>query len=238
MAAVIFTLDLATIMATISIAVFAKTPALTPVKTRLAASIGTDKATQFYQHSLNCTAAMLRQLQDRQPDINIFWAVAEEEHQKDILWQNKNTLWTGPGDLGQRLHHVYQHLKKQSDIVILLGSDCPQLSSQSLINAINILQQAHQHTVIGPAEDGGFYLFASDLDIQSSSWMNTRYSENSTREQLIDQLNQPVHLLEHAFDIDTLIELQQLHTCLRLRNQKKLSNPQQQLLNWLNHWED
>ena len=60
-----------------AIAVFVKTPGLSPVKTRLAATIGTAAAEQFYTH---CTEAIRETLEtaSKTMDIVPFWAVGEE----------------------------------------------------------------------------------------------------------------------------------------------------------------
>lgn len=220
-------------MASISIAVFAKTPNLTPAKTRLAAAIGSEQATRFYQHSLCCTTAILAQLKSQYSEVKVTWAVAEEEHKKDSLWQDKNTMWTGPGDLGQRLHQVYSHLKQDADIVIIIGSDCPHLSITAITDAIEKLHKQPQSVVIGPAEDGGFYLFASDRQIASTVWTQTRYSEATTRQQLILQLQQAVQFVEFTFDIDTINELRQLQQWFNQAATDILLAEQQQLQRWL-----
>ncbi|NRB37376.1 MAG: glycosyltransferase [Pseudomonadales bacterium] len=217
----------------ISLAVFAKTPALSPVKTRLAVDIGTEQAQAFYQHSLACTAAMLDKLKDKNTNIDVVWAVAEEQHKKDNLWQQTNTLWTGPGDLGQRLHQVYSRLKKQADIVIIIGSDCPLLTAESIQNAITLLQEGEDNIVIGPADDGGFYLFASNQAITETTWVNTTYSHATTLEQLVKNLNEPVTLLDFSYDIDTLVELKQLKQQLDNKPKHHFGSKERQLYQWL-----
>ena len=62
-----------------AIAIFAKTIGLSPVKTRLAVSIGQDKAEQFYRLSIACIEDVLRAVVSENPSIFPHWVLAEEE---------------------------------------------------------------------------------------------------------------------------------------------------------------
>ena len=215
---------------TVAIAIFAKTIGLSSVKTRLAKTIGQQKAEQFYQLSLECTQASLQPLVET---ASIYWALAEEEATELSQWQTFNTLWTGDGGLDQRLHHVYSTLKQRYDTVILIGSDCPTLHTSTIKEAIERLQLNPQQHIIGPCEDGGFYLFASTHALDKSLWLNVQYSQSDTRLQLIQQLKrtstQTIYLLPSHYDIDTLPELQQLKDSNHLQN----TQSQHALRTWL-----
>ncbi len=54
----------------IAIAIFVKTPGVSPLKTRLAASLGQEKALHFYKLSLKCIISTLEETA-----INPYWAV-------------------------------------------------------------------------------------------------------------------------------------------------------------------
>ena len=54
----------------IAIAIFVKTPGISPIKTRLAASIGQQKAEDFYRLSLKSLVSTLKEI-----DITPYWAV-------------------------------------------------------------------------------------------------------------------------------------------------------------------
>ena len=67
----------------------------------------------------------------------------------------------GEGDLGARLDCVYAALRHGgAPAVALLGADAPQLSPKHLAEAGFLALEAGANFVIGPATDGGFYLFA------------------------------------------------------------------------------
>ena len=66
-----------------------------------------------------------------------YWALAEEEAVNLKKWQNFNPIWTGNGDLGLRLHNIYNHLQKKYEYVILIGTDSPQITPEIIINSID-----------------------------------------------------------------------------------------------------
>ena len=190
-----------------AIAVFVKTPGLSPVKTRLAASIGTAVAEQFYKL---CTEAIQETLETATKTLNIvpFWAVGEEAGLSHPLWQGFETLYTGEGGLGERQHHIYQRLLAKYQRVILIGADSPQLSSRHLNNAIEALQS--NSFALGPAVDGGYYLLAGRAAIARDIWTNVTYSAADTGEQLLSQLPSKTALLEPITDVDTIEDISAL----------------------------
>ena len=190
-----------------AIAVFVKTPGLSPVKTRLAATIGTAAAEQFY---VLCTEAIRETLETASKTLDIvpFWAVGEEAGLSHPLWQGFEALYTGEGGLGERQHHIYQTLLAKYQRVILIGADSPQLSSRDLNNAIEALQS--NSFSLGPAVDGGYYLLAGRAAIARDIWTNVTYSAADTGEQLLSQLPSKTALLEPITDVDTIEDISAL----------------------------
>jgi uncharacterized protein len=63
----------------------------------------------------------------------------------------------GPGDLGERLERaVRDAFAEGARRVIAVGTDCPELNSATLSEAMELLN--HDPLVFGPAFDGGYYL--------------------------------------------------------------------------------
>ncbi len=62
----------------------------------------------------------------------------------------------GPGDLGARMERVLRRALARSPVAIALGTDSPGLPRARLEEARQALRTAD--AVLGPAEDGGFYL--------------------------------------------------------------------------------
>lgn len=188
-------------MSKTAIAVFVKTIKLSPVKTRLAKDIGTEKATALYRLCLKATEETVLQT-----GATMVWAVAEEDAQDHPDWQNHRRLWTGEGCLGARQSHIYNSLLSEFETVVLIGSDCPQMSTAYIKNAI---EKTDRETVcIGPARDGGYTLFSGQAPIDESVWTSVEYSRPDTRESLISKLPLSVTLLPLLTDIDTIDDLE------------------------------
>ncbi len=61
------------------------------------------------------------------------------------------------GDLGVRMETAFeQAFSEQQGPVLIIGSDCAQLTAQIIQEGIDALEE--HDFVIGPAEDGGYYL--------------------------------------------------------------------------------
>ena len=215
----------------IGLGIFAKTAGLSPVKTRLAAGIGEVKAQEFYALSVRAIEDVAKALPSM---IHPHWAVAEYEGLAAQQWKSLPHFWTGEGDLGQRLHQVYSHLRQQHGAAMLIGTDSPQLSPALLQHAQETLRQHPQSIVMAPCDDGGFTLFAAAVEISATMWESVEYSHSTTLVQLIEQLEAvgwQVKKLVSQQDVDVVEDL----TSLKVTLQKKqnLLPAQRQLLRWL-----
>lgn len=187
----------------VAIAIFVKTPGLSALKTRLAATIGREKAEEFYRLSLRSICSTLSNI-----DVKPYWAVGEQEGLNNSLWSSFNKLHTGDGDLGDRQSHVYHELLKKYDAVLLIGGDAPQLSAQTINEAIERL--VSQDYVIGPASDGGYYLLGGRQKIDSGVWSETLWSHENTREMLVESLSSKPYELDVLTDVDNEEDLNKI----------------------------
>lgn len=211
-----------------AIAIFVKTPGVSPLKTRLAATVGTEKAIEFYQQSLKCIINTLQNV-----DITPHWAVAEKESLDNPLWSNFNRLHTGEGGLGERQSYIYHELLKTHDGVLLIGGDAPQISEKIIQQAMLSLEGDNENKdyVIGPANDGGYYLFGGRKPVASEVWSSTPWSHEKTRETFIAQLDSKPTELNSLTDVDTEEDLQTIIVEMPERkNQQQLA-----LINWINN---
>lgn len=184
-----------------AIAVFVKTPNLSPFKTRLAARIGRAGADEFYRLSLRAIEETLSE-----SPASPYWAIGEREGLEHPLWKNLSRIHTGDGCLGARQHHVYTHLLEGHDRALLIGADAPQLSSAIIAEAITALN-THDF-VVGPAHDGGYYLFGGRVSVPKNIWMSVEYSADTTRIDLINKLPTEPFMLRALTDVDTQDDLQ------------------------------
>jgi len=218
-----------------AIAIFAKTKSLSPVKTRLAADIGESLAEAFYTLSVEAVAEIAKTAgKQSDNDFISYWALAEKEAVDYKEWQDFETIWTGEGDLGKRLHNIYSTLRKKHDYVILIGTDSPQLEPELITTAIKKLKQQPESCVIGSAFDGGFYLFAAKIPIKEQIWTQVNYSQSVTLEELSSNLAAhgiTIQLLSSQGDIDTVNDLKPLLNALEAN--RNLLPAQRKLYRWL-----
>ena len=195
--------DFATIpsSATYAIGVMVKTPGRSAVKTRLAQAIGVKKAEALFAAAITATASILQAAQAHLP-ILPYWIVAEADGLNDPLWRTFPVRYAGSGDLGTRLHRAYGALlNAHYGGAMLIGADTPQLDVRYLIQTLAALTK-HQ-LVVGPARDGGFYLFAGNIPLPARVWKTVLYSRDDTLMQLCQQLPCMPYRLSLLTDFDT-----------------------------------
>lgn len=133
--------------------IFVRNPVPGKVKTRLAATIGPDKALAVYRQLLQHTREITRPLA---MDKAVFFSDNllgsddwEEEHYQKQVQQG--------GDLGERMARAFQVAFDQGyRHVGIIGSDCYELTTDILRQAFRLLG-AEKDLVLGPSTDGGYY---------------------------------------------------------------------------------
>ncbi len=194
---------------TTAVAIFAKTPGLTPAKTRLAAGVGPAIAESFYRRALEITEQVASAAAATDPGLTPYWAVAEREAIGRECWHGLPQLWQGDGELGARLAHVYDSLLGRHDAVLLIGSDSPLLIPGHLLQAHAVLQELDRAFVMGRALDGGFYLVGGKVPLTRTVWTTVSYSGADTADRLLANLEPigSVGQLAPLPDVDTLEDL-------------------------------
>jgi len=191
-----------------AIILFVRNPELGKVKTRLARDIGDELALKVYKQLLVHTHAITC---DLACDKYVFYT--DSISQADI-WNDKNyfkRLQTG-NDLGEKMQQAFQALFNTGyDKVVIIGSDCPGLTSHLIESAFDLLDAAK--VVLGPAADGGYYLLGMTFMIEDL-FKNKQWSTSSVFKDSIDNL---IHkhikysILTVLHDIDTKEDLVQLN---------------------------
>lgn len=137
--------------------VFAKAPVAGQVKTRLIPRIGRERATNLYRELLTRTLATATKA--KFTDLQL-WISGNSNHQyfKHLKNRNDFKFYQQEGkDLGQRMFNAFDSVLKEHPYAILIGSDCPSLLDSDLKLAMTLLEN-EKELVLGPAEDGGYYL--------------------------------------------------------------------------------
>lgn len=218
-----------------ALAIFAKTPGLSPVKTRLAADVGARLAEKFYRLSLEAAEEIAARVRDlSEGAIRPVWALAERNGGAGGSWKSFPSIWTGDGDLGERLHAVYSSLLENYDYVMMMGTDSPQLEPSLFLEASRKIFENPESCVIGPCPDGGFYLFGAKIPIPESVWTGVAYSTNAALRDLarnLESQNIAVRLISTQGDVDDARDLKTVMNALEAT--PDLLPAQRQLLVWL-----
>jgi rSAM/selenodomain-associated transferase 1 len=199
-----------------AIAVFVKTPGLSPVKTRLAVHIGQQKAEAFHLASARSVSSVVKVLGEQRA-LKSYYAVAEKEAVSHPFWQDLPCVWQGEGGLGERMALIYDTLLATHDFVILVGADIPQMTSAELLKAVDWLSASKSNQLaFAPSVDGGFWLFGGNCAIPHSVWTEVAYSQAETGSQFLNRINKigDVKILASLRDVDELDDLIALHQTL------------------------
>lgn len=173
---------------TAALAIFVKTPGWSPVKTRLAAGIGTAAAERFHRLAAAAVAEVALAARRAGFQLTSYFAVAEAAALEHANWRDLPALWQGDGGLGVRLHRVCAELQARHERVLLIGADAPQLDVGMLGHALAALEDEATPFALGRARDGGFWLFGARMPIAASIWNSVRYSTTHAADDLIAAL--------------------------------------------------
>lgn len=133
--------------------VFVKNAELGKIKTRLAVTIGNDRALNVYKALLQHTLAISRNL-DCEKIVYYSDFIPNSDQWKESGFHQ--ALQSG-SNLGERMHNAFDAaFKSRFDAVVIIGSDCYELDAATLTHALISLDT--YDAVIGPAFDGGYYL--------------------------------------------------------------------------------
>lgn len=138
------------------ILLFAKAPEPGQVKTRLIPAVGAQHAAAIYRELL------VRMIGEASADIAPLdiWCAPDTRHGVFQAAAQNRSVTLHPqvmGDLGQRMAHGAEQALARSQMVLLIGGDCPVLTGGHLCRALAWLESGAD-AVLGPAEDGGYVL--------------------------------------------------------------------------------
>ncbi|MEL7339772.1 MAG: TIGR04282 family arsenosugar biosynthesis glycosyltransferase [Bacteroidota bacterium] len=133
--------------------IFVKHPVQGRVKTRLGATLGHNTAVAVYQELLRYTRGLTQELD---ADKAVWYG---NDYPEEDLWSEvgyERYPQTG-SDLGSRMEEAFSWgFGRGYRKIQIIGSDCAALTTEILARGFAILDQSD--FVIGPAEDGGYYL--------------------------------------------------------------------------------
>ena len=193
-----------------AIIVFTRFPVEGKVKTRLAKNMGNKFAVSFFRACAEHTFKELLKVEEMGSDLFLFCS-EENEIEQVMKWAGNNFKYYAQqgSNLGIKMYNAFSTVFKEGyKKVIIIGTDAPDVSMNLMQSAISVLD--NYSVVIGPANDGGYYLlgFKSKLiDLFSG----IEWGTNSVFDNTISKLNNSkinYFVLDELTDIDTLEDLQ------------------------------
>lgn len=177
--------------------VFAKTPVLGKVKSRLAESLGAEKALWVYQQLLLKTEGIVRESFLK---VVVFYLGKSVNEFRDCFKDFTKKPQQGK-NLGERMAYAFEWGFAQGyQKVICIGTDLWNLEKGTIEGALSALDAAD--VVLGPANDGGYYLIGMK-EYHPQIFQNKKWSGPEVfKDTLIDLRTHRVALLEEKTDID------------------------------------
>lgn len=138
--------------------VFSKPPRPGQVKSRLIPALGEAGAASLYRRLLEQTLETAAASHFGTLEL---WTTDPADHEtRQLAVRHGARLQRQAGaDLGERMSHALNIALSRARFAVLIGCDCPQLTSVDLRQAAGWLRSGAD-AVLGPATDGGYYLIA------------------------------------------------------------------------------
>ncbi|MFT5959321.1 MAG: rSAM/selenodomain-associated transferase 1 [Polaribacter sp.] len=182
--------------------VFTRNPALGKVKTRLAKTVGDKTALEIYTFLLERTRDIAAKVT---ADKAVYYSVKIREN--DIwdatIFQKHQQVGE---DLGIRMLHAFKNgFETGYEKVLIIGSDLYDLTADTIANAFLALDK--NDLVIGPAEDGGYYLLGMN-SLEEKVFKNKDWGTATVRKDTLEDLkDKKVFLLAPLNDVDVFEDI-------------------------------
>ncbi len=191
-----------------TVVLLTKVPRPGRVKTRLIGALSAEQTAQLHAAFLADITARLRRGHFA---LHIAWALADDEELPagGIGFQQEGD------DLGTRIYHALS--SRGSDFVVAIGSDHPEITLETVESAFTHLENGAD-IAIGPAADGGYYLFAARREaLRRELFEDITWSTSVVLEQTLERCREhglKTELLVEGHDVDLPEDLDRL--CARL----------------------
>jgi rSAM/selenodomain-associated transferase 1 len=198
-----------------ALAVMTKAPRAGKVKTRLTPPLTPEEAAALNICFLRDTAAAIAQTVAERTarGIAVFTPASANEAYADILPEEFDLVPQRGDGFGERLVCAAEDLLAIGFAsVCLIDSDSPTVPQTAFSQAVDFLNRSEDSVVLGPSDDGGYYLIGLKK-LHRSLFEGIDWSTDRVLEQTMHQareLNLPVHLLPTWYDVDDRATLQRL----------------------------
>ena len=190
-----------------ALGIMAKAPEAGRVKTRLVPPLTPEEAAALSLCSLRDTVANVAGIADLEDAdaIAVYTPLGSEQTFEDLLPKEFSLLPQYGSSLGERLFNAIETLLRLGyESVCLINADSPTLPSELLGGALCALAHSGDRVVLGPAEDGGYYLIGlkrahrrlfTDIEWSTAKVLRQTLARAS-------EMGLEVHLLPSWYDLD------------------------------------
>jgi rSAM/selenodomain-associated transferase 1 len=196
-----------------AVAVMAKAPGMSPVKSRLHSILAPAEATELYRcfllDRLDAVAGL--------PGIDAvvaFTPVEAEGVMRTLAPRGLRLVPQRGEDLGERLSTLLTELLEEGhEGAIAIDSDSPTLPMAYVAEAAKVLAEGKDDVVLGPCDDGGYYLIGLRSP-RPHSFEGIPWSTDVVLAKTLEKAQErdlSVHVLPPWFDVDTETDLTRLH---------------------------
>ncbi len=192
------------------IIVMVKVPAAGTVKTRLQPFLTPQESAAIAGAFIKDAESKLHQLNC---DVVVCFSPANQRHKLERLLKHSNIFVPQNGDsLGLRMANAFESvLGNETAPTLMVGTDCVLLKVSHLESAFAMLE-AGSDAVVGPTEDGGFYLIGLN-ESHPAIFENVDWSTGATLRQTLGNLQRLAlrfEIIEKLYDIDEETDLRRL----------------------------
>jgi len=176
--------------------IFLRAPEIGKVKSRLAGTVGDKKALEIYQRLISIT---LEQASHVDCEKHLYFYPHIDHSLVHDGWHATTQQGT---DLGQKMNYAFESVLKHHEKAVIIGTDCPYINASIVEEAFTKLDE--YDLVIGPAEDGGYYLLGLK-QVRPEIFDGIAWSTSEVMRQTIaaaQALHWSAHSLETLSDID------------------------------------
>jgi rSAM/selenodomain-associated transferase 1 len=223
-----------------ALALMTKAPRAGKVKTRLVPPLTNEEAAQLNRCFLHDTGAEIsvccsgltgRNSRPIACGVAVYTPVGAESDYADILPADFSLLPQRGENFGERLYFAAEDLFKCGfDSVCLIDSDSPTIPAKNFAKAMELLSLPGNHIVLGPCDDGGYYLIGlkqlHPRVFEQIDWSTERVLEQTIRR--ATQIGVGVHELPRGLDVDDHAALRRLCSELLGKNARDNVAPRTQ----------
>lgn len=145
--------------------IFSRYPQPGITKTRLIPELGTEGAARIQRFMTERIVRRAISLaRERCLSLFIYYTGGSSRLMRQWLGSDLDYLQQQGDDLGMRMRRAFLDSRERgAERSIIVGSDCPALQNNLMVEALNILQT--DSLVLGPAVDGGYYLIGTNTGL-------------------------------------------------------------------------